>query len=233
MNHTAKPRSPKWPFFVGDAALLAAAFFAGNAHEGPLSTAELLLVSALVVVGAGLLAVPFLTDFITSQREAELELLAKLEEQNGRLHQTADVIASATGQLKSAHEAATRAVHTAETLPYRLQEKIGEFTTQLQESEDAEKAAMAKELEALRDTEGERLSALADKIEGAAGGGKGGPARARGRGAAGPRAGEGPDGRRGAGAAGRGGRRRRRGPSGRAPDRTAPGRTGAGRPIGS
>jgi len=164
MKLLAQPRPPKWPFFLGDAALLAVASAVGYFQPAPLSNIALSIVFGCVALGAVLAGVPFLTDFIASQREAEAQLLANLAAENHKLAHSAEILVGTTGQLKSAHEAATRAVHTAEALPYRMQEKLGEFTAQLQESEDEEKAAMAKELEALRETEGERLSAMADKI---------------------------------------------------------------------
>jgi len=167
MKLLAQPRPPKWPFLLGDAALLAVASAIGYFQPSPLSNTALSIVFGCVALGAVLAGIPFLTDFIASQRQAEAELLAKLEAENHKLAHSADILVSTSGQLKSAHEAATRTVHTAEALPYRMQEKIGEFTAQLQETEDEEKAAMEKELEALRETEGDRLSGMADKIRAA------------------------------------------------------------------
>lgn len=167
MNLPHSPRPPKWPYFLGDAILLALAGLTGLLAPTPLSAAALTLIFACVALGSVLAVLPFLLDFAAGQREAEAALQLKLEAQNTRLHQSAETIASIAGQLKSAHEATARAVHTAETLPYRLQEKIAEFTTQLQARDDEEKAAMIKELEALRDAEGQRLTAIAEKIQAA------------------------------------------------------------------
>ncbi len=167
MNLPHSPRPPKWPYFLGDAILLALAGLIGLLAPTPLSAAALTLIFACVALGSVLGVIPFLLDFAAGQHEAEAALQLKLEAQNTRLHQSAETIASIAGQLKSAHEATARAVHTAETLPYRLQEKIAEFTTQLQARDDEEKAAMLKELEALRDAEGQRLTAIAEKIQAA------------------------------------------------------------------
>ncbi len=167
MNPTLPPRPPKWPYFLGDALLLAVACFVAATAETPLSAPALSVVFGCVALGSVLAALPYLLDFLATQREAELEFQQKLEVQNQRLLHAVETLASTSGQLKSAHEAATRAVHAADTLPYRLQEKIAEFTAQLQERDDEDKAAMAKELETLRDAEGQRLAALVSTIQSA------------------------------------------------------------------
>ncbi len=167
MNPTLPPRPPKWPYFLGDALLLAVACFVAATAETPLSAPALSVVFGCVALGSVLAALPYLLDFLATQREAELEFQQKLEVQNQRLLHAVETLASTSGQLKSAHEAATRAVHAADTLPYRLQEKIAEFTAQLQERDDEDKAAMAKELETLRDAEGQRLGALVGTIQSA------------------------------------------------------------------
>ncbi|MBK8479324.1 MAG: hypothetical protein IPL39_24505 [Opitutaceae bacterium] len=167
MNLPHSPRPPKWPYFLGDGVLLVLAGLIGLLAPSPLSATALSMIFGCVALGSVLGVLPFLLDFAAGQHEAEAALQLKLEAQNTRLHQSAETIASIAGQLKSAHEATARAVHTAETLPYRLQEKIAEFTTQLQTRDDEEKATMLKELEALRDAEGQRLTAIAEKIQAA------------------------------------------------------------------
>ena len=167
MNLPSSPRPPKWPFFLGDGILLVVACLIGLLAPSPLSATELSLIFGCVALGAVLAVLPALLDSAAAQREAEAALQLKLAEQNTKLQHAAETLASIAGQLKSAHEATARAVHTAENLPYRLQEKIAEFTTALQERDDEEKASMAKELEALRDAEGDRLTALAEKIQAA------------------------------------------------------------------
>ena len=165
MNSTVSPRPPKWPYLLGDALLLALACAIGLATERPLSPVALTAVFGCVAFGSILGALPFLLDFLAQQRAAAALLQQKLDLQGLKLQQAADTLAATSAQLKAAHEAAARAVHAADNLPYRLQEKVAEFTTQLQERDDEEKAAMAKELEALRDAEGQRLATLVHSIQ--------------------------------------------------------------------
>ena len=167
MNLPHSPRPPKWPYFLGDGILLAAACLIGLLSPTPLPAAALSFIFGCVALGAVLGVVPYILDSAAAQRDSEAAVHYKLETQSTRLHQSAEMLASSAGQLKAAHEATTKAVHTAETLPYRLQEKIGEFSATLQEHDDEEKAAMIKELEALRDAEGQRLTAIAEKIQAA------------------------------------------------------------------
>ncbi len=165
MNLTSSPRTPKWPYLLGDAALLGLACLIGVLSPSPISSVALSLIFGCVALGALLAAVPYLLEFLAAQQAEGAALQTKLEAQNNRLHSAVEILASTSGQLKAAHEAAARAVHAADTLPYRLQEKVAEFTTQIQEHNDEEKAAMAKELETLRDAEGQRLTALVATIQ--------------------------------------------------------------------
>lgn len=164
MNLPPSLRPPKWPFFLGDAILVALAGLIGLLAPAPLSATALTLIFGCVALGAVLAVIPALLDFAAGQREAEASLQLKLEAQNARLLQFSDTLVGISGQLKSAQEATARALHTAETLPYRLQEKIGEFTAELKDRDDEEKAAIAKELESLRDAEGQHLAEIAEKI---------------------------------------------------------------------
>jgi hypothetical protein len=165
MNLPTSPRPPKWPYLLGDALLLALACIVGLSAESPFAPLALSVVFGCVALGAVLAALPYIFDFFAEERAAVAEFRQKLETQNARLAHGIETLAAAGAQLKAAQEAAAKAVHTAEALPYKLQEKIAEFTTQLQEHDDEEKTAMAKELETLRDTEGQRLTALVGTIQ--------------------------------------------------------------------
>jgi hypothetical protein len=165
MNPSLSPRPPKWPYLLGDALLLALACLVGLTAESPLSALALSVIFGCVALGCVLAVLPYLFDFFADQRAAVVEFQQKLEAQNARLLHGVETLAATGAQLKAAHEAAAKAIHAADTLPYRLQEKIAEFTGQLQEHDDEEKSAMAKELETLRDTEGQRLTALVGTIQ--------------------------------------------------------------------
>ncbi|HLP08732.1 MAG TPA: hypothetical protein VK178_11245 [Opitutaceae bacterium] len=166
MNLSQMPRPSKWPYFTGDAVLLALACYVGLTAN-PLSSLALSIIFGCVALGALLAAVPYLLDALAEQRAADAVFQQKLEAQNQRLAHATEVLAATAAQIKAAHDAAAKAVHAADALPYKLQEKIAEFTNQLQEREDEDKAAMAKELDLLRDTEGQRLTALVGTIQSA------------------------------------------------------------------
>ena len=165
MNLTSSPRPPKWPYLLGDIVLLALACIVGITAESPLSATALSVIFGCVALGCVLGVLPYILDFSGEQRDAVAEFQQRLEVQNAKLLHGIEALAATGAQLKAAQEAAAKAVHTAESLPYKLQEKIAEFTTQLQQHDDEEKAAMTKELETLRDTEGQRLTALVGTIQ--------------------------------------------------------------------
>ena len=166
MTPSPMPRPPKWPYFLGDALLLALACYVGLTVD-PLSPLALSIIFGCVALGALLAAVPYVFDALADQRAADAAFQQKLEAQNQRLAHATEVLAATAAQIKAAHEAAAKAVHAADALPYKLQEKIAEFTNQLQQRDDEDKAAMAKELDLLRDTEGQRLTALVGTIQAA------------------------------------------------------------------
>ena len=158
------PRLPRLPFFLGDIALLILAGFIAAGHPHPFSPLPLLLITACVVIGCVLSAIPLVVNYVRDQEEIAGALRRELSEQFKRLMAASEHLQHATAQLKTIEEIATKNVQTAEKLPYRLQEKIAEFTQQLAETEGDEREALEQELALLRSSESERLATAATKI---------------------------------------------------------------------
>jgi len=159
------PRLSKLPFILGDIALLLLAGLIATRHPHPFSqTLPLLIITGCFFVGIVATMIPFIVNNARDQEEAAAALRRELGEQFKRLMAASEHLQHATAQLKTIEEIATKNLQAAEKLPYRLQEKIAEFTQQLAETESEEKEALEQELAMLRSTEGERLAAAADKI---------------------------------------------------------------------
>ena len=158
------PRLNKLPFILGDVALLATAFLLAKYGPQPLSTGMVVAIACCVIVAAALGVAPFLVDAFADEREATKERHDLLELQVKRLHVAAESLTRAGAQIKSVEEAVHKSVHAAETLPYRMQEKLAEFNEALAEKENSDHEALEQEVADLRAADSAHLKTVADKI---------------------------------------------------------------------
>lgn len=168
MNLEPAPRLPKWIFLAIDAGLLLIAFlivsFAKDPYA-PLPFVSAVLCAALAAV-IGL--VPFLIDYAAESAEFVQRERERMNEQAARLHASTESLARAAAHIKGVEEAVHKSAREAETLPYRMQEKLAEFNEALAAKEEGEREALETELEQLRAANGDQLKAVADKIAKAA-----------------------------------------------------------------
>lgn len=169
MNLDPAPRLPKAPFFLIDAGLLLTAFIIVYLAKDPY--APLPFVSAVVCINlAAIIAlIPLLRDLSAEVAEDTKAERARMADQAQRLDGAGESLARAAAQIKAVEEAVHKTAHAAENLPYRMQEKLAEFNQQLAQVEDEEKERLTEELTNLRQSESERLQAIADRIHKAAG----------------------------------------------------------------
>ncbi|WP_415908880.1 hypothetical protein [Oleiharenicola sp. Vm1] len=168
MNLEPAPRLPKWIFLAIDAGLLLLAFvivyFAKDPYA-PLPFVSAVLCAALAAV-IGL--VPFLIDFAADTAEAVQHERERINEQVARLHAATESLARAAAQIKAVEEAVHKSARDAETLPYRMQEKLAEFNEALAAKEESDREALETELEELRAANTDQLKGTAEKIAKAA-----------------------------------------------------------------
>ncbi|HET7535333.1 MAG TPA: hypothetical protein VFJ90_02700, partial [Candidatus Didemnitutus sp.] len=91
-------------------------------------------------------------------------LREQVDQQIARLQAAGESLARAAAQIKAVEEAVHKSARDAETLPYRMQEKLAEFNEALAEKENEEREALERELEELRATNSTQLKAVAEKI---------------------------------------------------------------------
>ncbi|HVT74018.1 MAG TPA: hypothetical protein VHD61_12860 [Lacunisphaera sp.] len=168
MNLEPAPRLPKWTFLAIDAGLLLTAFliayFAKNPYAPLPFITAVLCVAAAAVIGL----VPFIIDYAADSAEYVQQERARVADQVQRLHAAAESLARAAAQIKSVEEAVHKTAHTAENLPYRMQEKLAEFNEALAGKEEEDREALEQELAELRAANSEQLKAVADRIQKAA-----------------------------------------------------------------
>ena len=158
------PRLNKWPFILGDVALLATAFLLAKYGPQPLSTGMVVAIACCVIVAAALGVAPFLADAFADERDSTKERHDLMELQVKRLHVAAESLTRAAAQIKSVEEAVHKSAHAAETLPYRMQEKLAEFNEALAEKENSDHEALEQEVIDLRAADSAQLKVAAEKI---------------------------------------------------------------------
>jgi biopolymer transport protein ExbB/TolQ len=158
MNLTDEaPKLNPWPFIVGDAVLLGAAALIAIQTPAPLTGGALIAIVASVALGAVLACVPFLLnytrrqDLALAERQNEIAALARTTADS------AEQLGIAAQGLQTLNDHIQRALKHADQLPHKLQEKINEFKTQLNEVSVTENEVLAQEVNTLRTSEIERL----------------------------------------------------------------------------
>jgi hypothetical protein len=163
--NSSEPRLNKLPFILTDAACLAAVALIGLFAKDPFAPLPLILGVSLVVIGGVVLLIPFLVDYAADSREASARLRDELELQIKRVQAAGESLGRAAAQIKAVEEAVQKSAHEAETLPYRMQEKLAEFNEALAEKESEGREALERELDELRSTNSDKLRAVAEKIQ--------------------------------------------------------------------
>jgi len=162
--NSPEPRLNKLPFIIADACCLLAAALIGLYSKAPFSPLPLISCVVLVIGGGVAILFPFFSDYAADSREASARLRDELELQIKRVQAAAESLGRAAAQIKAIEEAVQKSARDAETLPYRMQEKLAEFNAALAEKENDEREALERELEELRATSSDQLKAVAEKI---------------------------------------------------------------------
>lgn len=150
------PRLPKWPFLIGDAALLLTAWFIGSSTTGHLTSNEVIGLVSCVASAAIIGAIPFISDYACKQDEALDERQRSLESLARTITSSAEQISIAANGFNEISDLAQKNLKQAEQLPLKLQEKIAEFQARASLMADLGK----KDLE--------KLETIADKVAKAA-----------------------------------------------------------------
>lgn len=160
----SSPKLSKWFFLATDALLIAVAAFIAANSERPLSLAVVLAIVGCVVVGALITTAALIADYARRQEDGFDDRQHALEALSRTVATSAEQISIATAGLNELTDLAHKNLKHAEQLPHKLQEKINDFTRQLNEVAVTENEALQQEINTLRAAEAEKLEAAGDKI---------------------------------------------------------------------
>jgi molecular chaperone GrpE (heat shock protein) len=160
MRDQIEPKLAKWPFYLGDALMLGAAFGIYHQSALPMGHWELLLAALCIAGGAVLGVAPFLTEYRAWTKLSQTESLQSAAAQIGNLESLAAQIAGATDQWNSVHERAEQTAEHSRKLAERMGAEVKAFTEFLERANDAEKTNLRLEVEKLKRVETEWLQVL-------------------------------------------------------------------------
>ena len=157
MNELSPPKLAKWPFFLGDALLLAVAGAILYQHSSSLDLSSALMAAGCVIIGAWLSVTPFLAEYRGHLRFAEANQLAATVEQIRGLQGIADQISVSTAQWQIIQEHSEESVAAAKGIAERMASEAKAFAEFMQKANDTEKAHLRVEVDKFRRNEGEWL----------------------------------------------------------------------------
>jgi molecular chaperone GrpE (heat shock protein) len=160
MPNPLVPKLSKWPFFAGDALLLAAAFSIFYQSKLPMGASQLSVASFCIAIGAVFGIMPFVLEYRTASKLAESSALTTVVSQLEKLDKMATQISGATGQWQTVQEQADKTAGLAQRIAERMGEEIKAFTEFLQRANDGEKATLRLETEKLHRAERDWIQVL-------------------------------------------------------------------------
>ena len=160
MNDSKHWTVPKWPFLLGDALLLAAAYFLIQQSPHPVGRWEMITAAACVALGAVLGALPFILDYRAIVRVIEAGALGSIGEKIQNLEKLAGQITAATNEWLNVQTQAEKISIGAKEIADHMAGEVRDFSEFMRKMNDSEKAALRLEIEKLRRGEGEWLQVL-------------------------------------------------------------------------
>jgi molecular chaperone GrpE (heat shock protein) len=153
MSTQTEPKIQKWPFFLGDAVLLALACFLES--RLPLTRSVIAFVFICCATGAVFAVAPFVLEHKALVQLGEAGTLASAAGQLRDLETLATRVSTATSQWQTVQEHAGKTVGAAKEIADRINAEAAAFTKFLQSANDSERANLRVEIEKLRRTETE------------------------------------------------------------------------------
>jgi molecular chaperone GrpE (heat shock protein) len=161
MSEKSGPRLPKWPFFVGDAVLLAlACFVCAQRGRSGLDDFQVTLVILAAAAGAVLAAIPFVLEYRVAARLVESSGIVATVAELENLEIIAAQINAATARWQVVQEHSSNSVTAAREIAGKMSAEAASFREFLQKANDNERATLRLEVEKLRRMEGEWLQVV-------------------------------------------------------------------------
>jgi molecular chaperone GrpE (heat shock protein) len=161
MSNPTGLKLPKWPFFLGDAILLAVACLVYMQHgNSPLRGWQALLLVSGAAAGAALAVVPFVLEYRAALRLVESSGLVATVAEIQNLELIAAQINAATARWQVVQEHSTNSVAAAKDITTKISAEAAAFRDFLQKANDSEKANLRLEVEKLHRAETEWLQVV-------------------------------------------------------------------------
>jgi molecular chaperone GrpE (heat shock protein) len=149
---------PKWPFILGDVALLALAVAVVQLTERPFAQVWQFAACFAAVAGGAALAVwPFILEHRSAVRAAEAGRIADAIKQFKNMEIVAAQIGAATARWQMAQDAAEQTTTAAKGVAEKIASEARAFQEFLAKTNDGEKATLRLEVEKLQRAQGEWL----------------------------------------------------------------------------
>lgn len=167
MNHPEEaPKLPILPFIIGDVVLIVTAAVIAARSSAPITTGELIAITACVVIGAALAVVPFLANYARRQDAELTERQNQIAALARTTAESAEQLGIAAAGLHGIAETSKLNLDTVAKLPGKIQERIDAVTQQLVGSSLASQNALKANLSQL-EAATETLSRTLAKIDSA------------------------------------------------------------------
>jgi molecular chaperone GrpE (heat shock protein) len=160
MNNVSEWKVPKWPFLLGDGALLVFAGYLVWQARHPLGLWEVVICASCVALGAVLGVIPFVLEYRATARLIEVNGLETVAEKIQHLDQVASQIAVCTNDWTNAQTQAEKTSAGAREVAERMGVEARQFAEFMQRMNDSEKAALRLEVDKLHRAEGDWLQVL-------------------------------------------------------------------------
>lgn len=160
MTASVAPKISKWPFFLGDALLIALACFISAKSQTPMGALEVCVYVACIAIGAWISITPFLKEYQAELKFAESNQLLNAASQLKNLEQLAGQIGYATAQWQTIRESADKTAASAKSIADGMAAEVKAFNEFIQKTSDSEKATLRLEIEKLRRGEVEWLQVV-------------------------------------------------------------------------
>ncbi len=155
------PRLPKWPFLVGDAALLGGAILLATRSPQPYSNPVIVTIAVCVALASILGVIPFLADYAHRQDEALDERQRGLEALTRTIANSAEQISVAATSLHEFSESSRLPSTPAVTLPTaQIEEQLANLVEQQIKGQAETSELLRQELKTLRNSLREQIAAL-------------------------------------------------------------------------
>jgi molecular chaperone GrpE (heat shock protein) len=166
MGYQTEVKLPKWPFFLGNAILLAlAGLMTGHGGKTASGHWDAIFVATCGVIGVVISSAPYLLEYFAAVRLVETGALVSTVQEIRNLELVAVQINAATARWQVVQEHSTNSVTAAKEIAEKMGAEAAAFSEFLQKSNDSERANLRLEVEKLRRMENEWLQVIVRMLD--------------------------------------------------------------------